>query len=370
MPSPSSVAPRSFTTTLAPSAAKASACARPRPRPPPVTMTTRPSQIPIPAPADWRRRSRRARRGCRTGCRAPTPASGRGGTSTSQVNPMPPCTWMPVLPFCDGGVGGHEAGGGDGPVDVAPAVEGDPGAPHRGAGDLGAHEACRRSRCLSPWNVPMTLAELLALLGVRDRQLGGAAREADAAAPMSTIRRAGAREGDLGAGDALARGQLAVSRLTGVTGRWGGGRAVRHGGGVDRRIPSSSTTSSTSASRRCSTTHRAGGSSRRARPPPPAVGAVDEAGGEGRRHERAGHEAGPSDSCTSTASMVPRPTPPCSPAGRCRTCRARPARPTRPGRSHRPRRRRARCRCRSDRRRSGRSSPGGPPESEVSRVHG
>src|SRR5437879_363417 len=36
----------SFTTTRAPSAAKASACARPSPPPAPVTMTTRSSQIP------------------------------------------------------------------------------------------------------------------------------------------------------------------------------------------------------------------------------------------------------------------------------------------------------------------------------------
>ena len=46
-PSPWSEAPRSFTTTLAPSAAKARAWARPRPRPAPVMTTTRPSQIPI-----------------------------------------------------------------------------------------------------------------------------------------------------------------------------------------------------------------------------------------------------------------------------------------------------------------------------------
>src|SRR5207244_70093 len=49
--SPESDAPRSLTTTLAPSAAKASECARPRPRPPPVTITTRPSQIPIIPPS-------------------------------------------------------------------------------------------------------------------------------------------------------------------------------------------------------------------------------------------------------------------------------------------------------------------------------
>src|SRR5699024_11020170 len=44
---PSRPAPRSLTTTLAPSAAKASACSRPIPRPATVTMTTRPSQIPM-----------------------------------------------------------------------------------------------------------------------------------------------------------------------------------------------------------------------------------------------------------------------------------------------------------------------------------
>ena len=41
---PSRATPRSFTTTLAPSAANASACSRPIPRPAPVTMTTRPPQ--------------------------------------------------------------------------------------------------------------------------------------------------------------------------------------------------------------------------------------------------------------------------------------------------------------------------------------
>src|SRR5262245_17680879 len=46
-PVPSSSAPRSFTTTLAPWRANSSACARPRPRPAPVTMTTRPEQIPL-----------------------------------------------------------------------------------------------------------------------------------------------------------------------------------------------------------------------------------------------------------------------------------------------------------------------------------
>jgi hypothetical protein len=42
-PRPSPDTPRSFTTTLAPSAANASACARPMPRPAPVTITMRPS---------------------------------------------------------------------------------------------------------------------------------------------------------------------------------------------------------------------------------------------------------------------------------------------------------------------------------------
>src|SRR4051794_32345105 len=48
--SPVNDAPRSFTTTLAPSAANANEWARPRPRPPPVTITTRPSQIPMVPP--------------------------------------------------------------------------------------------------------------------------------------------------------------------------------------------------------------------------------------------------------------------------------------------------------------------------------
>ena len=46
-PEPSSSAPRSLTTTLAPWRANSRACARPMPRPAPVTMTTRPSQMPM-----------------------------------------------------------------------------------------------------------------------------------------------------------------------------------------------------------------------------------------------------------------------------------------------------------------------------------
>ena len=46
VPSPDAEPPRSFTTTLAPSAASISACSRPMPRPAPVTMTTRPSHSP------------------------------------------------------------------------------------------------------------------------------------------------------------------------------------------------------------------------------------------------------------------------------------------------------------------------------------
>src|SRR6516165_12840266 len=45
-PVPSTSAPRSLTTSLAPSLAKASACSRPMPRPAPLMTTTRPSQIP------------------------------------------------------------------------------------------------------------------------------------------------------------------------------------------------------------------------------------------------------------------------------------------------------------------------------------
>src|SRR4051794_7514526 len=42
-PDPSTLPPRSLTTTLAPLAARLSACSRPMPRPAPVTMATRPS---------------------------------------------------------------------------------------------------------------------------------------------------------------------------------------------------------------------------------------------------------------------------------------------------------------------------------------
>ena len=68
-PSPCMSPPRSFTTTLAPSAAYASACSRPIPRPDPVTMTTRPSQIPMLVPY-WfgAARAADACRACR--CRA------------------------------------------------------------------------------------------------------------------------------------------------------------------------------------------------------------------------------------------------------------------------------------------------------------
>ena len=44
---PSTLPPRSFTTTLAPWRANDSACSRPMPRPAPVTMAMRPSQIPV-----------------------------------------------------------------------------------------------------------------------------------------------------------------------------------------------------------------------------------------------------------------------------------------------------------------------------------
>ena len=50
-PLPSGWAPRSFTTTAAPSLASISACSRPMPRPAPVTIATRPSQIPTRAPS-------------------------------------------------------------------------------------------------------------------------------------------------------------------------------------------------------------------------------------------------------------------------------------------------------------------------------
>src|SRR5665647_3158427 len=46
LPLPSTSAPRSFTTTLAPCRANSMAWPRPMPRPAPVMMTTRPSQIP------------------------------------------------------------------------------------------------------------------------------------------------------------------------------------------------------------------------------------------------------------------------------------------------------------------------------------
>src|SRR4029450_7443825 len=44
-PLPSTLPPRSFTTTLAPRAASASACWRPRPPPAPVTIATRPANL-------------------------------------------------------------------------------------------------------------------------------------------------------------------------------------------------------------------------------------------------------------------------------------------------------------------------------------
>ena len=46
-PLPSTLPPRSLTTTLAPWPARLSACSRPMPRPAPVTMATRPSQRPM-----------------------------------------------------------------------------------------------------------------------------------------------------------------------------------------------------------------------------------------------------------------------------------------------------------------------------------
>src|SRR5580698_5767868 len=46
LPDPSTSAPRSLTTILAPCEANSSACSRPMPRPPPVMTTTRPSQMP------------------------------------------------------------------------------------------------------------------------------------------------------------------------------------------------------------------------------------------------------------------------------------------------------------------------------------
>src|SRR5262245_41101763 len=46
-PTPWLSPPRSFTTTLAPSAANSRACSRPRPRPAPVMIATRPSSAPI-----------------------------------------------------------------------------------------------------------------------------------------------------------------------------------------------------------------------------------------------------------------------------------------------------------------------------------
>src|SRR6516225_6632042 len=47
LPDPSTLDPRSLTTTRAPCRASSKACSRPRPRPAPVTIATRPSQIPV-----------------------------------------------------------------------------------------------------------------------------------------------------------------------------------------------------------------------------------------------------------------------------------------------------------------------------------
>ena len=98
--------------------------------------------------------------------------------STSHVNPMPPCTWMPDLPLREGGVAGHDLGA---------AAAARPGRRrsgrrartaarvHRGTRDLGPHEHVgaevldRLERADHP-------PELLALLGVRGRELGGARR--------------------------------------------------------------------------------------------------------------------------------------------------------------------------------------------------
>ena len=77
VPEPSRSTPRSFTTTRAPSAAKARAWARPSPRPAPVTITTRPSQQPVTAAPSHQRPGRR---------RA-APTSPPGHASTSRAEP-------------------------------------------------------------------------------------------------------------------------------------------------------------------------------------------------------------------------------------------------------------------------------------------
>ena len=86
-PSPCMSPPRSFTTTLAPSAAYASACSRPIPRPDPVTMTTRPSQIPMLSSSFPRRvgaaRAAGACRACRCRAGAAPRRTRRGGDTCS-----------------------------------------------------------------------------------------------------------------------------------------------------------------------------------------------------------------------------------------------------------------------------------------------
>ena len=81
LPVPSTSAPRSLTTTLAPWRANSRACPRPIPRPPPVTRTTRPSQIPLMCVSfrsgSTRRHFARWRgRGAETGCSGRAVATG------------------------------------------------------------------------------------------------------------------------------------------------------------------------------------------------------------------------------------------------------------------------------------------------------
>ena len=106
----------------------------------------------------WRRRPRRARRCCRSGCRARTARFQNRCASTSHVNPMPPCTWMPDLPLARAAspamilADRRRAGR----IVVAPAVE--RARPRRTPRHVRPRpaRACRRSRCLTAWNEPIT----------------------------------------------------------------------------------------------------------------------------------------------------------------------------------------------------------------------